>query len=93
MLERAAILCEGGLITREHLTVIPSRGSERGSTVKEDGQTTVSAVADATDLRVLERSTIERALQDARHNKSQAAKMLGLSRKQLYPRLRQHGLE
>jgi transcriptional regulator of acetoin/glycerol metabolism len=42
---------------------------------------------------VLQRATIERALQDARHNKSQAAKMLGLSRKQLYVRLRQHGLE
>jgi DNA-binding NtrC family response regulator len=36
---------------------------------------------------------IERALQDARHNKSQAARKLGLSRKQLYVRLHQHGLE
>jgi len=42
---------------------------------------------------VLERAAIERAMQDARYNKSQAAKLLGLSRKQLYVRLRQHGLE
>jgi DNA-binding NtrC family response regulator len=41
---------------------------------------------------VLERAAIERALQEARQNKSHAAKMLGLSRKQLYVRLRQHGL-
>jgi len=46
-----------------------------------------------TDLRVLERATIQRALQDARHNKSRAAKTLGLTRKQLYVRLRQHGLD
>jgi DNA-binding NtrC family response regulator len=42
---------------------------------------------------VLERATIERALRDARFNKSLAAKQLGLSRKQLSVRLRQHGLE
>jgi transcriptional regulator of acetoin/glycerol metabolism len=41
---------------------------------------------------VIEKATIERALVDARHNKSLAAKRLGLSRKQLYVRLRQHGL-
>ena len=58
-----------------------------------NGQQTPSASAATTDLRVLERATIERALQDARYNKSQAAKQLGLSRKQLYVRLRQHGLE
>jgi DNA-binding NtrC family response regulator len=51
------------------------------------------AGGDTTDLRVLERAAIERALVDARHNKSQAAKALGLTRKQLYVRLRQHGLE
>ena len=41
---------------------------------------------------VLERAAIERALQETRHNKSHAAKMLGLTRKQLYVRLRQHDL-
>ena len=93
MLERAAILCEGGLITAAHLTFASSRDNERNSTVKGNGQQTPSASAATTDLRVLERATIERALQDARYNKSQAAKQLGLSRKQLYVRLRQHGLE
>ncbi|HEX2342822.1 MAG TPA: helix-turn-helix domain-containing protein [Vicinamibacterales bacterium] len=32
-------------------------------------------------------------MQDGHHNKTRAAKMLGLTRKQLYVRLRQHGLE
>ena len=91
MLERAAILCEGGLITADHLTFMSSPVADR----PERPATAVAAAlpADTSDLRVLERVTIERALQDARHNKSRAARILGLSRKQLYVRLRQHGLE
>ena len=52
-----------------------------------------ATLAESTDLRVLERAAIERALEETRHNKSHAAKMLGLTRKQLYVRLRQHGLD
>jgi transcriptional regulator with PAS, ATPase and Fis domain len=51
------------------------------------------SVAGSTDLRTVERRAIERTLMDARHNKSLAAKNLGLSRKQLYARLRHHGLD
>jgi transcriptional regulator of acetoin/glycerol metabolism len=47
---------------------------------------------DNADLRFIEKGMIERALVDAKHNKSLAAKKLGLTRKQLYVRLRQHGL-
>jgi transcriptional regulator with GAF, ATPase, and Fis domain len=36
---------------------------------------------------------IEQALRDARFNKSKAAKQLGLTRTQLYVRMRRHGLE
>jgi transcriptional regulator of acetoin/glycerol metabolism len=36
---------------------------------------------------------IEEALQSARFNKSRAAKALGLTRHQLYIRMRKHGLE
>jgi DNA-binding NtrC family response regulator len=82
-LERAAILCEGGLITRAHLTPAPQSSDRPAAPV----------LPDTTDLRVIERSTIQRALDDARYNKSQAAKRLGLSRKQLYIRMRQHGLD
>ena len=45
------------------------------------------------DLRTTERVTIERALEDTAWNKSQAARRLGLSRTQLYWRLRRYGLE
>ena len=42
---------------------------------------------------VLERAMIEEALQTARFNKSKAAKAPGLTRHQLYIRMRRHGLE
>ena len=42
---------------------------------------------------VLERAMIEEALQTARFNKSKAAKALGVTRHQLYIRMRRHGLE
>jgi transcriptional regulator with PAS, ATPase and Fis domain len=92
MLERAAILCEGGLITAEHLSGLNGHSGQAPPVVKAEVQKAVSAATGTTDLRVLERSTIERALHNARYNKSNAAKMLGLSRKQLYARLRHHGL-
>jgi transcriptional regulator with PAS, ATPase and Fis domain len=41
----------------------------------------------------VERSLIEKALKAARFNKSKAAKQLGLSRAQLYVRLKKYGLE
>ena len=64
MLERAAIICEGGLITGEHLTFISSRAIETESIARGTAQVTPSAGADTSDLRVLERAAIERALRD-----------------------------
>jgi transcriptional regulator with PAS, ATPase and Fis domain len=44
------------------------------------------------DLRAAERVTIERILRETDWNKSKAARRLGLTRTQLYARLRRHGL-
>ena len=76
VLERATILCDGGLITAEHLLLPPSDPAVTGAT-------TVSAV---------ERDLIERALGECTGNKSQAARRLGLTRKQLYFRLNKYGI-
>jgi two-component system response regulator AtoC len=92
-LERAAILCEGGLITREHLTFVASQPVETHARPVGAYQPPLTDVAATTDLNTLERAAIERALYEARQNKSRAAKMLGLTRKQLYVRLRQHRLD
>jgi len=91
-LERAAILCEGGLITPDHLPVklTASRQSlPPVSTVLNAGP----AAEPAADLPSVERALIQKALETARFNKSKAAKALGLTRQQLYVRLRRHGLD
>jgi transcriptional regulator with PAS, ATPase and Fis domain len=76
-LERAAILCEGGLISAQHLS-LPPRARRMSSAT--------------TDLGFVERKTIEQVLRDCAWNKSQAARRLGLSRTQLYVRLRKYDL-
>ena len=80
-LERAAILCEGGLITTEHLSLDIGR---RGARAPVDASTT--------DLGALERDMIAQVLADCAGNKSRAAARLGISRTQLYVRLRRHQL-
>jgi Nif-specific regulatory protein len=85
VLERAAILCDGGLIGAEHLTLTPRP-------VVEPEVPAVGALPD-TDLMRAEKSIVEKALKDAKYNKSKAARALGLTRTQLYVRLRRHGLE
>ena len=46
-----------------------------------------------TDLGLLERQTIENVLRETDWNKSKTARKLGLTRTQLYVRLRRYGLE
>jgi len=103
VLERAAILCDGGLITGEHLALTPTPPVVPSPPV----QTTASPAGDRAaaapalpppldrpgDLHTMERAMIEQALQQARFNKSKAAKSLGLSRHQLYLKMQKHGLE
>jgi transcriptional regulator with GAF, ATPase, and Fis domain len=86
VLERAAILCDGGLIVADHLAL-------RDSVAGPAGGAAAPAGVGGTDLKATERALIERALRDAKFNKSHAARLLGLTRSQLYVRLRQHGLE
>jgi transcriptional regulator with GAF, ATPase, and Fis domain len=101
ILERASILCDGGLITPEHLAIGPSaRPMATSKTVGAAGAPGSSAgvpkpaeVASAGDLKSLERDMIEQALQRVRFNKSRAAKELGLTRQQLYLRMKKYGLE
>ena len=49
--------------------------------------------ASAADLQSMERTMIDEALRKARFNKSKAARALGLTRQQLYVRMRRYGLE
>ena len=77
-LERAAILCEGGLIGAEHLG-LDAMGKPAGAV--------------ATDLGTIERETIAQVLRECRWDRTRAARPLGLTRTQLYLRLQKYGLE
>jgi transcriptional regulator with GAF, ATPase, and Fis domain len=102
ILERAAILCDGGLITAEHLALTPASpsrpaiqfGSSSPPPLPPPAAPAEPARPGAVrDLHEMERAMIEQALQQARFNKSKAAAALGLTRAQLYVRMRRYGLE
>ena len=69
---------EGGPIEASHLALQPSCAPAR---------------VDTTNLKAFERDTIAQVLQQCRWNKAQAALRLGLTRTQLYVRIRKYGLE
>jgi transcriptional regulator with PAS, ATPase and Fis domain len=88
-IERAVILADGGYIRREHLPVAAGRPSADSS-----GQQVESTPlpAGGVNLEAIERSLVVKALAQARHNKTRAAKLLGLTRAQLYSRIEKYGL-
>ncbi len=91
-LERAAILVEGGLITAAHLPISVTRqdSAARGAVPAPAG---AFLPPEGVDLESLERDYVREALKKARFNKSRAAKLLGLTRAQLYSRIEKYGLE
>jgi transcriptional regulator with PAS, ATPase and Fis domain len=78
VLERALIMSDGPFIDAEHLSLRARKDAPLSS---------------ITDLDTLEKHAIERVMRDTDGNKVRAAKQLGISRMQLYTRLRKFGLE
>jgi two-component system response regulator AtoC len=101
-LERAAILSDGGLITAADLPIGIIRQDPPAAHAAPRAGTDATAATVATspflppegvDLESLERDYVKEALRKARFNKSRAAKLLGLTRAQLYSRIEKYGLE
>ena len=73
---------------------------ERASIICEDGMICVGdlsllptpATSNSTNLDLIERCAIERVMRDVNGNKVKASRELGISRTQLYSRLRKYGL-
>ena len=78
VLERAVIMCDGPSIDAADLNL------------RARSEVPLSSI---TDLGALQKEAIERAMQDADGNKVRAARQLGISRMQLYTRLRKFGFE
>ncbi len=82
-IERAIILCDGGLITAEHLPP-PRPGNGKGAAAP--------ATSSSQSLGDVERALVENALKEARNNKALAARILGISRSQLYSRIQKYNI-
>jgi two-component system response regulator FlrC len=91
VLERAAIVCDGGLIAPEHLSL--DIDDRRGAIALAGGRQGSVSGSGTTNVRTVERELVQRVLTESGGNKSRAAKRLGLTRKQLYVRLRQYAEE
>jgi transcriptional regulator with GAF, ATPase, and Fis domain len=92
-IERAILLCDGGLITREHLPAVvarpePSAADGDGSSLDLEAP----LPAEGVNLAQGDRSFVERALAKTRGNRSKAARLLGLTRSQLYSRMERYKL-
>jgi DNA-binding NtrC family response regulator len=93
VIEAAMIVCEGEEILPEHLAASPrvARGAAvvpSAPAFDEPG----TADAPALTLEALERAHIERVLRETGGHRSQTAKILGISERNLYRRLRDYGL-
>jgi len=93
-IERAILLCDGGLFTRDHLPTSLRREAKPVPTpppaVQNDG---AAFPPEGLDLAAVEREYLEKALGEAKGNKTKAARLLGLTRAQLYSRLEKHGVQ
>jgi two-component system response regulator HydG len=87
------------MITPAHLTLVPIIGPAAApvAAVRSAPESVTTpeppAIPAGADLETVERTVIARELEKARYNKSRAAKALGLTRAQLYVRMRRYGLE
>jgi len=89
MLERAAIVCDGELITPRHLP--PPAQTARAALAEPAGPDGVM-VEVGTNLDDVEKAVILKTLARHGNNKTQAAQTLGISLKTLHNKLRRYGL-
>jgi DNA-binding NtrC family response regulator len=87
LMERATILCPEGEIGLEHMP--PGLSFGLSPAVLDQG---FQLPAEGIVMEELEKSLVLQSLERAKGNKSQAAELLGLTRRQLYTRLERYGL-
>ncbi len=84
VIERAVVLCQGEIITVDHL---PER-------IKSKFKNNVNNILDSNNLNLyeIERKIILKALEEENFNQTKAAQKLGISRKQLRTKMKNLGL-
>lgn len=83
LIEQAVITCEGDLLKSDHLYFSNNR---------KNGLKSVFESARNLDLSIIERNTIEHALQESSYNKSKAAKLLNISRQALDRKIQKYDI-
>ncbi len=89
-IERAVILADGGEIRAGHLPMMSARPGAAATAA--DAAAAAPFPSGGVNLEAIERSLVVKALTQARHNKTRAARLLGLTRAQLYSRIEKYGL-
>ena len=95
-IERAILLCDGGLITSDHLPapMVRPQPALAGNAPAGNGSAhPTTPPADGLNLEAVERKFLEQALTKSKGNKTRAARLLGLTRAQLYSRLEKYGFD
>jgi len=86
LLERAVTLCSDGKVRERDLSL-------RSPASKDDGHTPAGATDLGNQIESVQRQAIVEALEKARYNKTAAAKLLGLTFRQLRYRIKKLGIE
>jgi two-component system NtrC family response regulator len=92
-IERAILLCDGGLITRVHLPQPQVRLAALAAVANGDHGNRRPQATEDLNIDVVERGLVAEALTKSAGNKSKAARLLGLTRAQLYSRIEKYGLD
>jgi len=81
MVERALILCDGEMLLPQHFPVL-----------QPQTQQSIAPAEEVFHLELMQKNLIERVLQKTKYNKSQAAKLMKISRQSLDRRIKKFGL-
>lgn len=93
ILERAITLCEGNVIQVDDLHLPRAREPETPAPITSATPPAASSLSLAPYLDTIEKDTIMKALEQTRHNKTAAAKLLGITFRALRYRLKKLGVE
>ncbi|HLH40381.1 MAG TPA: sigma-54 dependent transcriptional regulator [Bryobacteraceae bacterium] len=88
VVERALVLARSGVITEDEIQL--KTRPEQGDTVWTDFAPLEEGMK--ANVATLEKALIERALRQTQGNKTRAAEILGVHRRLLYEKIREHGL-
>ncbi|MCI0706938.1 MAG: sigma-54 dependent transcriptional regulator [Ignavibacteriae bacterium] len=83
VIQRATVLASGKVITQDHLS-LPRAGDTGGLPLGERSSLNLHKA-----LQTVERDLIQRALEKAKWNRSKAAKLLGINRRQLFEKIKE----